>query len=443
MKKNLVMGVAKGYSWDMLEPFVASFEKNCRSAELVLFVDDISDFTRDRMFQAGVWQQNFLDEMKGGIPNNTRWKIFSDFIETHGDAYEQIFITDTRDVIFQSDIFAAFGSLKNYLGLTTEADDIGGSKTGNRVNYNWLVDCFGEEAADKLRDRKIICCGTVIGTTAEMKIFCRELWKILEYKTTDVFDQAVTNYLAYNNLLPIEKLIEIDVVSGEIFTNALVKDNRIRGDKILRGDGGIPSVVHQYDRHKNLVELVDRLYRDKNFQIETSFADIKSTMEQVGCLLYADKVKDATRLFLNKFFYSDDFKDCVYALIRIWELTAKKVFTPTCEILELAVQNALLSVGKFSAGQLVRIHRVLIQAEKNYHIVDFEFKKLFANRLLEIAEEYLRNNDFNNCFIALDFIDRLEMPADKNYYLFLAKANRTFGRKDEALEAYKKALSLS
>ena len=43
--KNLVMGVAKGYGWNDLEPFVTSFEKNCPSADLVLFVDDLSEFT--------------------------------------------------------------------------------------------------------------------------------------------------------------------------------------------------------------------------------------------------------------------------------------------------------------------------------------------------------------------------------------------------------------
>ncbi|MBR0060921.1 MAG: hypothetical protein IJP68_05520, partial [Selenomonadaceae bacterium] len=133
--RNLVMGVAKGYGWDMLEPFVTSFAKNCQSAELVLFVDDISAFNRDRLIQAGVLLKTFPDDLKSGIPSNTRWKIFSDFLETHGDAYEQIFITDTRDVIFQNDIFATFGGLKSYLGYATEEDDIGGSKTGEKVNY--------------------------------------------------------------------------------------------------------------------------------------------------------------------------------------------------------------------------------------------------------------------------------------------------------------------
>ena len=51
--KNLIMGVAKGYDWNILEPFVTSAKKNCPNAELVLFVDDISDFTRERLMTWG------------------------------------------------------------------------------------------------------------------------------------------------------------------------------------------------------------------------------------------------------------------------------------------------------------------------------------------------------------------------------------------------------
>ena len=54
MKKNLVMGVAKSYDWDILEPFVLSCKRNCPSAELLLFVDDISDFTREQLIRGGV-----------------------------------------------------------------------------------------------------------------------------------------------------------------------------------------------------------------------------------------------------------------------------------------------------------------------------------------------------------------------------------------------------
>ena len=36
MKKNLVMGAASGFDWNTLEPFVTSFVRHVKSAELVL-----------------------------------------------------------------------------------------------------------------------------------------------------------------------------------------------------------------------------------------------------------------------------------------------------------------------------------------------------------------------------------------------------------------------
>ena len=51
--KNLVMGAATGYDWYKLEPFVTSFKRYNKNADLVLFVDNISDFTRDALTRGG------------------------------------------------------------------------------------------------------------------------------------------------------------------------------------------------------------------------------------------------------------------------------------------------------------------------------------------------------------------------------------------------------
>ena len=53
--KNLVMAAATGYGVYEIEPFVNSFKKNCPSADLVLFTDNISDFTL-----------NYLKDTRGG-----------------------------------------------------------------------------------------------------------------------------------------------------------------------------------------------------------------------------------------------------------------------------------------------------------------------------------------------------------------------------------------
>ena len=449
MKKNLVMGAAKGYDWDNLEPFVNSWKKNCPNAELVLFVDDISDFTRDKLIREGVFLEEFPAEMKTGVPNNTRWKIFADFLEIHGDNYEQIFITDTRDVIFQGDVFEKFKGYSNYLCCATEIDDIGGSKTNFGVNYTWIGDCYGKTEADKLLNKKIICDGTIIGTADEVKIFAQKMWRAVfaVEKRVDfrIHDQAVANYLIYNNLIPIENLIESDTDSGEIFTAGLIgilHPIEIRGGKILRGDGGIPAVVHQYDRHKYSIRLVNEIYRDKNFQLDGRFDDTRSAVEQTISLLHADKIAEASRLFLRKFLSDTDLNNFYKSLIRIWFIALKKPLSQPLELLELAIQNVLKSHGVSSDFPMRTVRDMICCAERTGHPVDFEFKCRLANTILESAKRNLDLNRTEICLSEIELINSFNMPPDKNFYLFVAKANRLAGRKDAALAAYKKVLEL-
>ena len=446
MKKNLVMGVAKGYDWDTLEPFVLSCKKNCPSVELLLFVDDISDFTRDQLIWGGCRLENFPAEMRTGVPNNTRWKIFSDFLEQFGANYYQVLISDTRDVIFQEDVFEKFKDYKNFLGYTTEADDIGGSKTGAKVNYGWLTDSFGKEEAQKLSAKKIICDGTVIGSVAEMKIFAKKMWHILNDIMSRVdfriHDQSIANYIIYENLLPIKNLIEIDTDTGEIFTVGYADNFFVHGDKIFR-NGGVPAVVHQYDRKEKLLQLVDEIYHDKNFQADERFNDTRSVIEQTTSLLRADKTGEATRLFLKKYLSDIDFSKFGGALIRLWDTALKKPPSQTLELLEIAVQSSAKSCKYFSGYIWYSICEMMKRAKRNNRPIDADFKIYVANTIWEMAEQCLKSNQPETCFDIIKTIEELDMPPNKNFYLFAAKANRIFGRKEEALSAYKKVLELS
>lgn len=120
-----------------------------------------------------------------------------------------------------------------------------------------------------MADKPIICCGTVIGTPEEIKIYIEKIWEYKGNKNFHGLDQATHKYIFYNNLLPIENLIKIDCNTGAIFTSYLfhvLNPIEVKDNMILRGDGRVPAVVHQYDRHPQLVQLVDNLYREKDFQ---------------------------------------------------------------------------------------------------------------------------------------------------------------------------------
>lgn len=402
--RNLILGVAKGYGWDILEPFVTSAEKNCPSAEIVLFVDDISEFTRAHLQRC---QRIICVDIPARYKNilviHTRWKICADFLEQYGANYAQAFITDTRDVIFQSDIFKSFEGYTNYLGYATEGLSIGEDKI---YNYFWLESCFGREAADKLSDKTIICCGTVIGTVNELKIFCRIMWEALKDETIWGHEQAAMNYLIHEKLLSIKNLIEIDV-DGEIFTMGFAEDFYISGEKILRG-GRVPAVVHQYNRYESLIELVDEVYHDKNFQVDNRFADMRSVIEQATCLLFSDKIGEAARRFMKNFLVTEDFSDCVKALLRFWGVVMQNPLSSASELMELSAQNALKSVEKLSASHLSEICTLLNRAQEARHPVDPEFKNYVTAYLLKLAGENFIAGDSEQYLSCLELIVSIE-----------------------------------
>ena len=404
MKKNLVLGAAANYTWEILNPFVNSCRKYCPDAEIFFFVDNLSDFTRAQLIKNGVSIADFPDEMRRGIPNNTRWKIFADFLDEHGDDYEQIFITDTRDVIFQGDIFAGFKSYQNYLCYVTENDDIRGSKSGTKQNYDWIVGCFGKAEADKLLDKKIICSGTVLATADAIKIFCRSMWEILEHKTADVFDQATMNYLVWDNRLPIENLIESDVESGAILTLALVTVFGFSGDKILHVSENCPAVVHQYDRHEELIQFVDKIHRDKNFQADERFNDMRSIIEQTSCLLYMDKIGAATQLFMKKYLTNPDFKKHGKELVRLLNAILKKPPTQTLELLSLAVQSAMTNLPTMNSKDFNVLNKLI----KSKQPIEPEFKKYIKNFVQGAMWQAFDNDNMSEVFKFRDMLNALE-----------------------------------
>lgn len=403
--KNLIMGVAKGYGWDILEPFVTSAVKNCPNAEIVLFVDDISEFTRERLQCCEkVICVDIPAYYKNVLIIHSRWKICADFLEQFGANYAQVLISDTRDVIFQGDIFKSFENYPNYFGYATEKLSIGEDKI---CNYVWIESCFGKATADKLSDKKIICCGTVIGTVNKMKTFCRIMWENLKAEMIWGHEQAVMNHLVYENLLPIENLLEIDI-DGEIFTMAYAENFSIRGDKIFCGNGKCPAVVHLYDRFNETVNLVDKVYHDKNFQVDESFSDMRSVTEQATCLLFAERIGDAAKFFMKKFLVTEDFSDCVGALLRFWETVMKSPLSPASELIELSAQSALKSIKEISGLPLNKVCTLLNRAQESRHPIDPELKNNIATYLLKLAESKFIKGEHTQYLSCLELIILIE-----------------------------------
>ena len=145
---------------------------------------------------------------------------------------------------------------------------------------------------------------------------------------------------------------------------------------------------------------------------------------------------------MKQFFSPMNFKSYNNLLIKMLTFALRNKFTPQLGLLELAIQNVLFSNKDLNSGNLIELYKFFIDAAKKEHSVDPRFKIAFTNTLVFRAKVYFKeNNDQSPSFINL--IEQLNMPLGEEFYLFAAKVYRTFGRKEEALEAYKKVLELS
>ena len=365
-------------------------------------------------------------------------------MDARGDNYNQVLLTDLRDVVFQGDVFEKYSNLKSFIGCPTE--DVGLKNKYNPANYNWMKNVFGQEEADKLADCEIICAGTVLATVDAMKKFLVKMVDIVGTSSRLGDDQATFNYLARENLLDAENVVWMDCWDGLIFSVGFFhKEHPLRMSEtaILNGNGGVPALVHQYPSYQKFVELVDKVYRDKNFQPDEKFNDTRSMLEQINHLAALGRIDEAYKLF-TKHLHGRNFVRYVGTLLKLLENILKKNFTPTSELLLLSVQGALAS----TAGNGFQIEHVSKMAGftnfcmKNHLAVSFAFRLFAGNILSVLAKQLCDAKQFEQCFSCLEFIESLEMNLDQNYYLFKARVCREAGKKSEALAAYEKALNI-
>lgn len=317
--KNLVMGVAAGYGWNDLEPFINSFKKNCPDAALVFFIDDISDFTLKRLKEENLILINVPSNLKNNLIINARWEMYKNFLEEHTE-YENIFVTDVRDVIFQGDVFKAYSNYKNSLIYSTESVII----KNDPVTSQWIKDFLGTDKYLKIQDEIAVCMGMIFATREEMIILLDKIVKSLRTSTNWGDDQAAINYLIYNKILPIENIFPSDTENGELF-NMYWANNRRYGNLIIRGDGKAPAVVHEYDRCPEMLQVFDEIYREKDFNIDKNFTDVSSAIDQIFCLIQRKKWNNDAKFLQNCIMKSPDLNSYAKKLLKLRDML-KKVF---------------------------------------------------------------------------------------------------------------------
>ena len=154
-------------------------------------------------------------------------------------------------------MFSLYEKYEELLGFSYEDLTI-----DNSIYRNSIIELFGINILNKIKNKRIINAGTVWGTINAFIQFSHILYKkLLELseKSPKSNDQSAVNYLIYheNILNNCTKIISDEY--GPVLTLGLTLRKNIRLDKsnnIINYNGYIASIIHQYDRHPDIKKKI-------------------------------------------------------------------------------------------------------------------------------------------------------------------------------------------
>jgi hypothetical protein len=174
---------------------------------------------------------------------------FYDAVHSLPDVSE-VMVTDIRDVLFQDDPFrGGVGRLEVF------AEEPPATIGGQQANSDWIRELYGPAVLAEMADKPISCSGTVFGDRESILHYLSEMRQESFWRRQPLtaHDQGIHNYLVWSGRL--EPVTLVANGEGRVLSMALMPSFRRDHDGyLLNRDGTRPAVVHQYDRHPELLD---------------------------------------------------------------------------------------------------------------------------------------------------------------------------------------------
>ena len=279
--KNVILGIIEKYSFKTILPFFKSIiHSNFQNCDIVIFVRKVSQTTINYLKGIGVIIYQIPKIYKKISIVKLRWKMYIVFLKDKRNEYNLVLSADVRDTFFQKDVFKYYENHEPFLGISIEDGTL-----EEEFNKRWIIDYVGEEKYKTVQNERIICAGSIWGTLDKFLEFSEIIWDklLIHLKTTD---QGILNYLFYSENLFKEYIVKSDNY-GPIMTVALTESKNIildKDDNILNFKGEVASVIHQYDRKKDIkIKVINKYCPEllifNEFNIKLNIANFISILE--------------------------------------------------------------------------------------------------------------------------------------------------------------------
>ena len=277
---NLVMTICMNYDYEIYERFISSlFDSIEKNIKLVIFIGKDDEIHLIRLKEIHKNIIYFIVDNKDEHIVNYRFKLYYDYLDNNKENYEYVFLCDSRDVLFQKNIFEHPLISNNYDLYIFEEET--NNITIDKCRFNSLyIERSGLNIKNITYNKNIICVGTILGNVKGTLSYLRNFNNILNNKVKtenrELYgtDSGINYYIIYGNLLKDINIYKCSNKDKLVYTMAFPNYlNLIDYNFILNERNYICYnkeecyCVHQYDRLDNDIKKLIHFDKKYNFII--------------------------------------------------------------------------------------------------------------------------------------------------------------------------------
>jgi len=261
------MTICMNYDYDIYHRFVGSlFDSVDDNVKLMIFIaknDEIHIKNLLDLYNNIIYK--IVDNENTHIVNY-RFKMYYDYLKVNQN-YDYIFLCDSRDVLFQNNIFTHPLITNNHDLYIFEEESA--NITIDKCPFNSLyITKSGLSIQNIVQNKSILCVGTLLGNykgiMSYLNCFNDILYNTVQIKNREYYgtDSGVNYYIIYGNLLKDINIFTCKNSDKLVYTLAfpnylgLFDKNKILNDnKQICYKNELVYCVHQYDRLDDNIRL--------------------------------------------------------------------------------------------------------------------------------------------------------------------------------------------
>jgi hypothetical protein len=265
---QLILGTAVGYSASDVRLFLKSARLQHPGAAIVLFTERVHGWMASVAAQFGVELRQWPAAGDGAShhPTLARYFIYRSYLREQ--PARLVFLSDTRDVCFQGDVFASLCDHGVIGGLCVFEEDRRFRLGTEPRNASWLQAVLSGSECRRLSTQPILCSGTTAGTSAAMSAYLECMCIEIDHRSRAIgrrpyLDQALHNHVVRLDALAGDvRTYEND--SSPVLTLGLCRDVLLEDGKVLSPQTRKPvAAVHQFDRVPSVHDVLIKAFGEE------------------------------------------------------------------------------------------------------------------------------------------------------------------------------------